>query len=180
MNQGILPDLRYDTLSGQVYWVTAKEWWYTLEFDADIYPSHQSDLILDFVDGNAEIWLNGIRLSEMNNAFYPHQFHVKDIIKEHGNRLYIRFISINELLDGKRLNEQQGWYGRRSVIRKPQFNFGWDWALPVSGIGLAGDVWIENGNEYKFEELGIQTFMEGRADFNFEVSKSAAIANYVT
>ncbi len=178
MNQNVIPDLLFDTLAKQGYWITEKEWWYTLEFDAEFDKSKKTELVLDFVDGNSEIWLNGKKLGEMKNAFYPHRFNVNDILKQKGNRLFIRFQSINELLGGPRLDELQGWRERRSFLRKPQYNFGWDWTLPIPGIGLAGDVYIENGNEFMLEEVGIQTFIEGRADFNFEVSKPTKEAGY--
>nr|WP_319511895.1 sugar-binding domain-containing protein [uncultured Draconibacterium sp.] len=178
MNLGILPDLHFDTLAREAYWVTEKDWWYTLLFDADFDTNKKTDLVLDFVDGNSEIWLNGTKLGIMENAFYPHRFDVKSILKAKNNRLFIRFKSINKLLGGERLDELLGWRDRRSFIRKPQYNFGWDWTLPVPGIGLAGNVYIENGNEFEIEELGIQTTISGQIDFNFEVTKPTKEAGY--
>ena len=178
MKDGILPDLQFDTLGRTAYWVSAKEWWYMLRFDADFQKAEKTELVLDFVDGNAEIWLNNKKLGEMENAFYPHRFEVSDALKTKNNVLLVRFASINDLLGGKRLDPLRGWGERRAFIRKPQFNFGWDWALPIPGLGLAGDVYIENGNLYHFTENGIYTTKEGRVDMNFEVSKPAKVAGY--
>ncbi len=178
MKQNVIPDMHYDTLAREAYWITSKEWWFTIEFDASYDKSKNTDLVLDFVDGNSEIWLNGHKLGEMKNAFHPHRFNVKDIIKEKGNRMFVRFLSINELLGGPRISELLGWKERRAFLRKPQYNFGWDWTLPIPGIGLVGDVYVENGNEFELEEVGIQTFIDGRTDFNFEVSKPAKEKGY--
>ncbi len=178
MKQGILPDLLFDTLARQAYWLTEKEWWFRLEFDANIVTTRNTDLIFDFVDGSSEVWLNGVKLGDIKNAFYPHRFNVNKILKDKGNELFVRFLSVNELMGGKRLDELRGWNERRAFLRKPQFNFGWDWALPLPGIGFAGDVYIETGGEYQFTDFGVHPFIEGRVDLNFEVSKLAKEAGY--
>ncbi|RKD88295.1 beta-mannosidase [Mangrovibacterium diazotrophicum] len=178
MKQEVIPDMHFDTLAREAYWISSKEWWYTVAFDADFVDGRATKLVLDFVDGSSEIWLNGQKLGAMENSFYPHRFSVEQLLKKKDNRLFIRFLSIDQLLGGPRTDELLGWKERRSFLRKPQYNFGWDWTLPVPGIGLAGDVYIENGNEFVLDELGIQTFIDGRVDFNFEVSKPAKEVGY--
>ena len=178
MKQKVLPDLLYDTLARQANWVTEKEWWFRLEFDANVDTAKNADLVFDFADGTSEVWLNGTKLGEMKNSFYPHRFNIKKIIRHQKNQLYVRFLSINELMGGKRLDEVRGWNERRAFLRKTQFNFGWDWALPLPGIGFAENVFIENGSEFQFTDFGVHPFIEGRVDMNFEVSKQAKQTGY--
>ena len=178
MKQKVLPDLLFDTLARQANWLTEKEWWFRLEFDATIDTAKNADLVFDFADGISEVWLNGTKLGDMKDSFYPHRFDIRKIIKSNKNQLYVRFLSINELMGGKRLDEVRGWNERRAFVRKTQFNFGWDWALPLPGIGFAGDVYIENGSEFQFTDVGLHPFIEGRVDMNFEVSKQAKDAGY--
>src|ERR1035437_265112 len=120
-----IPNPHYDTLARDVYWVTAKEWWYALSFNVGTRISEKSVLVLEGVDGNADIWLNDEHLGIMKDAFYPHRFDIKGKLKEKDNVLFIRFQSINELLGGKRPDELTGWKSRRGFLRKPQFSFGW-------------------------------------------------------
>lgn len=173
-----IPNPHYDTQARDAYWVTAKEWWYAVPFDADKVSSDKSVLVLEGVDGTADVWLNDFHLGVMKNAFYPHRLNIKGKLQEKGNVLYVRFQSIDELLGGKRLDELGGWKNRRSYLRKPQFNFGWDWSLPLPSLGLSGEVYIENDINYKLVNQSIRTFKNGRVDFEFEVSPETKKAGY--
>lgn len=177
---GIIPDPHYDAQARESYWVTSKEWWYKLKFEilSDIKDINNADLCLTGVDGVTDIWLNGNYLGETKNAFRLHRFSVKGLLKNNSNILIIRFKSIDQILGGPRLHELWGWEGRRAFIRKPQYSFGWDWALPVPSIGLSGDVWLEINNECRFMDVSIQPFVSGRIDFGFEVTKGAKEAGY--
>ena len=44
---------------------------------------------------------------------------------------------------GERVDELAGWKEKRVFMRKPQYNFGWDWALSLPGLGVFGFVKIE-------------------------------------
>lgn len=175
---GRMPDPRYDTQGRECYWVTAREWWYRLPFDVAEVGDVKADLCLDRVDGPADIWLNDAYLGETRNAFRLFRFDVSDLLKPTGNVLLIRFRSIDQLLGGPRLDELAGWRGRRAFLRKPQFCFGWDWALPIPSIGLAGLVWLELGNQCRLIDLSVQTFSSGRVDFAFEVSPATKESGY--
>ncbi len=178
LEHGKIPDPHYDTQARQLYFITSKEWWYVLRFDAPIESSNKPVLVFEGIDGTADIWLNNIKLGVAKNAFYPHKFNVTDILKDKGNLLYLRFQSIDELLGGERLHELTGWGPRRAFLRKPQYNFGWDWSLPLPSIGLSGDVYIEKRCQFKLVNHSIRTFKSGRVDFTFEVTDPAQKAGY--
>jgi len=178
LKNGKIPNPHFDALAREAYWVTSKEWWYALSFDADSVNSNKSVLVLEGVDGTADIWLNDSYLGVMKNAFYPHRYNIKGKLKEKRNVLYVRFQSIDQLLGGIRQDELKGWKHRRSFLRKPQFNFGWDWSLPLPSLGLSGDVNIENDVNFKFIDQSIRTFKDGRVDFEFEVSPETKKAGY--
>ncbi|HOV22392.1 MAG TPA: hypothetical protein PLW95_06930 [bacterium] len=173
-----IPNPHYDTQGRDCYWVTEKEWWYKLVFDASDVGNAKADLCLEGVDGHADIYLNNKYLGEMKNAFRQFRFNITGLLKLKKNVLLIRFKSIDQLLGGSRIDELLGWRERRAFIRKPQFSFGWDWALPIPSIGLSGNVWIEYHNEFCIKEFSIQTFMNGRIDFSFEVSKGTKLSGY--
>ena len=176
LNAEMIPNPHFDTSARDCYWVTSKEWWYTKTFE--FAGGHEcAEICLDSVDGTSEIWLNGEYLGLMKNAFRLHKFCVTDILKHGKNEIAIRFLSIDGLI-GPRLDELAGWKEKRAYLRKPQFNFGWDWALPLPSIGLAGDVWIETDNQFSITDLSVRPFMSGRVDFEFEVSEEAKNAGY--
>ncbi len=173
-----MPDPHFDTQGRDCYWVTSKEWWYRNEFNAAGFAGSETELVFAAADGCAEVWLNGTCIGDMNNAFREHRFPVSGLLKDRGNVLLLRFFSLDQILGGPRIDELKGWLGRRAFIRKPQFSFGWDWALPLPSIGLSGRVWIESVPEYRFIDMSVKTFICGRTDFTFEVSAKSAEPQY--
>lgn len=74
---GRMPDPRYGDQARQCHWVTSRDWWYRLRFDAPTVANcRRIDLVLDGEDGQAEVYLNGERLGRMENAFHPNRFDV--------------------------------------------------------------------------------------------------------
>ena len=100
----------------------------------------------------------------------------KGLVHDRGNVLYIRFQSVDKLPGGTRLDELRGWQGRRGFLRKPQYNYGWDWSSPLPSIGLTSAVYIENDLSYKLVNQSIRTFKPRRIDF--EVSPVTRKAGY--
>ncbi len=178
VQHGRMPDPLVDTQGRQCYWVSGKDWWYRLTFDANQIVAGQADLCLTSVDGTADVWLNGQHLGVMRNAFRQFRFAVGPLLKPTGNELLLRFQSIDSLLGGPRLDELAGWRSRRAFLRKPQYNFGWDWALPLPSLGLAGEVWLETDHARRFVDLWIQTFIDGRVDVGFEVTSETLAQPY--
>jgi len=178
LKSGIISDPHYDTQARECYWVSSKEWWYVLEFDSTAIAARTADLCMTNVDGYTDIWLNGFYLGETKNAFRLFRFNVKDHLKEKQNVLMIRFKSIDQLLGGPRIHELEGWKGRRAYLRKPQFSFGWDWALPLPSDGLSGNVWLELDNDLRLTDLAIEPFKSGRVDFSFEVTGATKQEGY--
>jgi beta-mannosidase len=174
-----ISDPRYDVQGKDCYWITGQEWWYCLEFSIPDIIGGNADLCLTGIDGNSEIWLNDNYLGEMKNSFRLHRFSVGEYLKLGANILLICFKSIDQLLGGTRLDELHGWYGRMAFIRKPQYTLDIDWVLPIPSLGLAGDVWIEYDNQYSFVDYSIQTFISGRIDLGFEVTRHAKEEGYI-
>jgi beta-mannosidase len=178
LKYGRIPDPHYDIQAKECYWVSSKEWWYVQKFDAADVLGGTADLCMTNVDGNTEVWLNGVCLGETENAFRFFRFDIKENLKESENVLVIRFKSIDQILGGPRIEELAGWKGRRAFLRKPQFSFGWDWALPLPSIGLAGEIWLELGNDCRLIDISVQPFVSGRVDFSFEVTDEAKHKEY--
>lgn len=175
---GKMPDFRYDTQARDCYWVSSKEWWIRLPFERGEFDDQTADLCLDGIDGHADIWLNDHYLGVVKNAFRAYRFPLAGLLQDGENELLFRFRAIDQIMDHERFDELHGWKGRRAIIRKPQFSFGWDWALPLPSIGLAGEVWIETEANLRFVDFAVKPFISGRVDLFFEVSQAAKQAGY--
>lgn len=173
---GLMPDPRYDTNARECYFVTSKEWEYRLSFDYEV-SGKTARLRFTGIDGTAEVFLNGESLGKAQNAHHPYVFEVTDKLHSGENTIAVKFAAIDDLL-GPRLNELQGWYDLRGWLRKPMFNFGWDWSIPVPSLGLSGDVVLETNYDCELLDYSINTYTSGRIDFAFEVSDAAVKSDY--
>lgn len=176
LKHGHIPDPRFNTNARQAYWVTGREWWYRLNFDVARRFS-AAHLVFECVNGPADVWLNGRFLGELRNSFRPFRLDVTAVLRRRRNRLMLRFKSIDRLL-GPRPNEVSGWDPRPAFLRMPQFSFGWDWALPLPGVGLGGPVRLELDCARRFTDFSVKTHASGRVDFDFEVSPEAKASGY--
>jgi len=175
---GIIPNAHFDENGKELYWITSCEWWYQKTFDAAEISKQKKELIFESIDGTADIWLNHHFLGTSKNAFYPHKYDVSGILQSTGNKLLLRFRSIDQLLGSARFGPQNDWKTRRSYLRKPQYNFGWDWSLPIPSLGVCGGVMIEYDNEIKIVDCSVQTYKNGRIDFAFETTPQAVNQGY--
>ncbi len=178
LGHGKIPDPLFDTQARESYWVTGRDWWYKLEFDSAACSGAKTDICVESADGHADFWLNNHYLGETKNAFRLHRFNLAGKLKTGKNALMVRFQSVDQILGSERKDELGGWFLRRAFMRRPQFSFGWDWALPLPSIGLNGKVWLEADNGCRLQDFSISPFVSGRVDFSFEVSKEAQERNY--
>lgn len=174
---GVVPDARYDCNAKELYFVTAKEWWYKTVFRAScaLASGEYRELLFEGLDGTCDVFLNGEFLFRADNAFRPWRCRVG--LREGENEIAVRFRSIDGLLGSVRFTGQTGWGNRRAFLRKPQFNFGWDWALPVPSLGIWKPVRLETLSG-RLESAGVQGYTDGRVDFFFEADSETAKRGY--
>ena len=124
---GILPELFVgdNVLKAQEY--ETKHLWYAKSFDytpADGVPT----LRFDGVDTVAEIFLNGVKLGETDNAFIPHEFAAEGI-REGANELLVHILpsAVLEAEAPSCWEYGMPYYRDGAVtLRKPPFTHGWD------------------------------------------------------
>ncbi|MBR5769072.1 MAG: hypothetical protein IKX98_03080, partial [Clostridia bacterium] len=124
---GVLPELFVgdNVLKAQAY--ERKHLWYARGFDytpADGVPT----LRFDGVDTVAEVFLNGVKLGETDNAFIPHDFAAEGV-REGVNELLVHILPSAVLEDAAPAAWEYGmpYYRDGAVtLRKPPFTHGWD------------------------------------------------------
>ncbi len=179
VSEGRIPSPHRGDDAKEGYWVTSRDWWLKREFDAPEAADGKMDLVLGGLDGHVDVYLNGQHLGLAKNAFRPHRYDIADAVRTDGpNVLMLRFRSIDGVMGGPREDELEGWGARRVLMRKPQYNFGWDWALPMPGIGVMGGVWIEAYSGARLKKCSVKPRVTGRIDFKFQVNTAARDAEY--
>jgi beta-mannosidase len=129
-------------------WVEEAFWWYRRAFDAVAGDGARTWLVFEQLDLNAVVYLNGDEVAQHRNSFHPLRVEITDRIRTGSNDLAVRVdsgvgMTSNAVppFDG---NPQAGDWGRLRVqLRKPAYQFSWDWATRMLTVGIGGDVYLE-------------------------------------
>lgn len=139
-------------------WMEKKSWWFrkSIHISEDVLKNDVVELVLESLDAEADIFLNGIHLGHHKSAFYPFTLDVKEFLNAGENTLLVRltsgveYYSDNDLAALKNFVatekiQDRGDRGdaRRIFVRKPQYVFGWDWGPRVATCGIMKDAWLE-------------------------------------
>lgn len=135
-------------------WVEECIWSYRREFEAT--PDRlegRTWLVLEQLDLNAVIYLNGEKIGDHHSVFYPCRLEVTGLLRGGTNWITIQ---IESGIIGAGDKPAQGLGGTQSAydyakflhkshwLRKPAFQFGWDWSTRLANVGITGRVWLEN------------------------------------
>ena len=169
---GQIPDYHIGDNYVRCQWVTDKDWYFQKVFRLPPdWPEQGAALLLDGLDLFGHVWLNGRLLGRTSNAFLPARFGVEEWLKRDGtNTLTVRIESL-----AKRFGREgytvtaDDWDAVRTLARKPQFSFGWDWAPPLPGVGL-DHVRLISHAKYEIRDVHIRPHISGRVDVFAEMS----------
>lgn len=158
IEHGIIPEPLVADNCFQSEWTEDKSFWFKkiIMITSDQLATEHMELTLESLDAEADIWLNGKHLGHHHSAFYPFTSNVKKIVKAGENVLLIRVTSGLEHYGKQDMantyesavpmrNEIIGVRGdeRRTMVRKPQYVYGWDWGPRVATCGIMKQAWIE-------------------------------------
>ncbi len=172
----VVSDPFYDTNARELYFVSANEWWYYKKFTHTKNDANYN-IVFDGIDGTADVYLNNNWLFKATDSFIPYKHDVSELLNDGENEILVRFYAIDDLLESKRFSGQTGFGKRRAFLRKPQYNFGWDWAVPVPSLGIWKEVYLEEILP-ELTNIGIKTNLSGLIDFSFEVDEKTRLLSY--
>lgn len=151
---GLIPDPFWGRNELDLQWIEEKEWRYRAEFSVDsaLLQAGHVDLVADGLDTLAKVVLNGTEIARTENMFIGWRWPVKELLREDTNTIEITFASV---LASIRARMPRGFapetcdpVGGRSLIRKEQRQFGWDWGPRFVTCGiwkpLSLEAWSEN------------------------------------
>lgn len=155
-------------------WTEQRSWWFLKKFtlsgsefdkDADI-----TELVLEGLDTEAAVFLNGELVGEHHSVHYPFVRDVKDYLKPGENELAVRLTSGLEKINDEQLSELNwavclesangGLYrgdARRAFVRRPQYTIGWDWGPKVVTCGITGDVKLRSYKNIVIRDVSVVT-----------------------
>ncbi|MEG3122723.1 beta-mannosidase [Sphingomonas sp. GB1N7] len=167
----IIPDPHVGLNEAQVQWVGLTDWQYrtTLRATPELLARGHVDLVFDGLDTFAEVRLNGAKLLAADNAHRRWRVPVKALLKPGANDLLVTFRSPIRTLQPmvlKTANPLPGEYdsmfgdepaGKQTspYIRKPKYQYGWDWGPRIVTQGIWRAARIEAWDDARIEAMRV-------------------------
>ncbi len=150
MELGELPDPFFGDNEELYQWIEEHEWKFRSTFYLSDKELSVESLVLNFpnIDTYGEVTINETFLGRTVNFFHPYNFEIKEVAKTGNNTVYVT-ITPPALYHKSRYENESFHYPAPNdpakikaapLTRKPQFQFGWDWALRMNTIGFSKPV----------------------------------------
>ncbi|SKB90178.1 beta-mannosidase [Soonwooa buanensis] len=179
MAHKIIPDPFLDENEKKVQWIENEDWEYRCHFTITNkeWSNLNKLLIFEGLDTFTEIHINGRPLTKTFNMFAPEVVYVSDYLREGENVLTIKFTS--SVKEGKELAKEIPFQlpeSPRSLVRKAQYQFGWDWGPRLVTAGIWKDVKLITWDEAKIENIRVEqkSITDKKADLVFHTEIDAS------
>jgi beta-mannosidase len=143
-------------------WVRDREWWWHAYLDlAPAASGERVELLFEGLDTFADIYLDGALLGRADNMFRAWRFDLADIAPGRHD-LALCFHPTAAMIAGAPLPAWSSFtdrisLSRRTLMRKAQFGWGWDWAPDLPTVGIWKPVRIERQRGAVVRSLGFST-----------------------
>ncbi|MCK6694071.1 MAG: glycoside hydrolase family 2 protein [Thermoanaerobaculia bacterium] len=139
LKNGRIEDPYYRDNEEKLQWIELEDWEFqcTFETDSALLQRKHIEMVFRGLDTYAHVYLNDSLIAESNNMFRTWQVDVKKYLKAGPNKLHVYFESPVKKVaaDWAALGyELPG--GIRTMTRKAQFHYGWDWGPRFAGCGI--------------------------------------------
>ena len=175
----LIPDPYVGAPEAGLQWIGLADWEYRTQFDAPRRGA-RSDLVFEGLDTFAEVWLNGEKLHDADNAFRTWRIPVQDKLRAKGNELRIvlrspiaRLLPAVQAMPRKLAGNYPSPYGDEppdamtgNFVRKPGYHYGWDWGPRYVTAGIWKPVVLESWDAVRIDNLHLRQdhVDESRAD----------------
>ena len=127
-------------------------------------------MVLNFpnIDTYGEVTINETFLGRTVNFFHPYNFEIKEVAKPGNNTVYVT-ITPPILYHKSRYENESFHYPAPNdpakikaapLTRKPQFQFGWDWALRMNTIGFSKPVQLIAASTNSIQHCVVNTLYQ--------------------
>ncbi|MFT8537108.1 glycoside hydrolase family 2 protein [Bifidobacterium aquikefiri] len=137
-------------------WIGDVDWQYQCEFVWHDDNEERHDLLAYGLDTVTQILLNDRPIASTNNYHRSYRWDVDGILQEGENRLTINLASPVRESDVR--EHRLGYYPHTehhafNQIRKPSYQFGWDWGIDVAGVGICRPIGIDSWSGSRIVEV---------------------------
>ena len=156
----------------RLQWIGLADWEYRTTFDAprDSLRHARSELVFEALDTFAEVWLNGHKILNADNAFRTWRVPVEGKLRAHGNILRIvfhspiaRMLPQVQAMPHKINGNYPSPYGDEpkdamtgNFVRKPGYHYGWDWGPRYVTAGITKPVVLQSWDVVRIDNLHLR------------------------
>lgn len=163
-----------------VQWVSDKEWWFKtiIQINPEFLVNEHIYLNCPGLDTYCKVFLNDQLIGTAENAFRTWNYDVKSFLKPGANELIIKIQSASNIADSLYRQLETKLPGeKRVMVRKPQFQFGWDFGPALESSGITKPISLIAWNTYQLEHVSLHTKAIGTdyAELNLEMDFKSGI-----
>lgn len=163
---GILPDPYYGLNEKEFGWIEKYRWTFHSTFDYNkSTPTEKVTINFPSIDTYAHVYVNDTLVVVTENAFKPYREEIQAVLIQGKNEIRVEFTppviyhaemykNASYKLPAPNDNDS---IAIAPYTRKPQYQFGWDWALRMNTMGFNKVVTIETFTENQLVGRNIQT-----------------------
>jgi len=156
-----IPDPFARENEAKLQWIEKEGWEYRLNFNvsAAMLQRINVDLVFEGIDGPATVWLNDAEVLKATNSFRLWRVPAKSHLKTGQNTLRVLFAS--PIKEAETLAAQDPWIAKsktepKTLLRKPAYEYGWDWGPRFVTSGLWRPVRLEGWDAVRIADLAIR------------------------
>ena len=157
----LIPDPYYRSNEATLQWIENADWEYRSTFQAtpEILKRSHIELVFEGIDGPAQVYLNEKLILSAINSFREWRVDVKSALNSGANQLLVVFpsaITQGALMAAKDPWNPQTQVAGESYLRKPAYEYGWDWGPRFVLSGIWRPVKLEVWDDAKLANVHVR------------------------
>ena len=163
--KGIIDNPNIGINSLKARWVSEQYWQYRKSFVLpDAAWGKDNWLHFEQLDLNAHIYLNGVFVGNHQNVHLPCKINVTKYIKKGENELVVAIESgLHDVAEKPAEQYATGldtWLNKRIWLRKPQYQFSWDWNPRLINVGITGNVTLIWADQLRIDQTAVYSSVD--------------------
>jgi len=163
LDNKLIPDPFYRDNEAKLQWIENADWEYrtTLQASPETLRHQHVELVFEGLDSAADIYVNDQLVQHTDNAFREWRVDVKAQLKPGANQLRIVFPS--PIRAAAKVAAKDPWRARthtdeKTYIRKPAYEYGWDWGPRFVTSGIWRPAHLETWDAARIDNVYIHQF----------------------
>ncbi|MCH9275971.1 glycoside hydrolase family 2 protein [Bifidobacterium amazonense] len=137
-------------------WIGDVDWQYETTFDWRDDGNTRHDLVAYGLDTVAAVTLNGQLVGCAQNYHRTYRWDARGQLRDGANTLAVTFAS--SVRESDRREQELGYWPHTehhafNQLRKPSYQFGWDWGIDVANAGIWREIGIDSWSGVRFKAV---------------------------